>query len=54
MTAQDFYEAFELGETSIDINTVDADVVALAAIQGLHQLLLERRLEAIEGKLGMD
>ncbi len=34
--AQDFYAAFNLGETDKGIDTVDADGVALAAIQGLH------------------
>jgi len=51
-----------LGETSKGINTVDADGVALAAIQGLHQLMqekdreianLKRKLQAIEAKLGL-
>jgi hypothetical protein len=37
-TGQDFFEAFGLGEEERYINTVDADGVALAAIQGLHQL----------------
>ena len=44
--AQDFHAAFELGESPKAINTVDADGVALAAIQGLHQMLLEK-----EGKI---
>jgi hypothetical protein len=34
--AQDFYAAFGLGTGDTTINTVDADGVALAAIQGLH------------------
>jgi hypothetical protein len=55
--AQDFYEAFGLGEDDKHITTVDADGVALAAIQGLHELLnekderistLEARIEALE------
>jgi hypothetical protein len=36
--AQDFYAAFGLGESDTAISTVDADGVALAAIQGLYQL----------------
>ena len=37
--AQDFSAAFGLGEDDKHISTVDADGVALAAIQGLHQQL---------------
>lgn len=37
-TAQDFQAAFGLGEDDRHISTVDADGVALAAIQALHQL----------------
>ena len=37
--AQDFYEAFGLGADGTHIVTVDADGVALAAIQGLYQQL---------------
>ncbi len=37
--AQDFAAAFGLGESEKTINTVDADGVALAAIQGLNQKL---------------
>ena len=39
--AQDFAAAFEVGEDDTHISTVDADGVALAAIQGLHALLQE-------------
>ena len=41
-TAQDFYAAFGLGEDEQFISTVDADGVALAAIQGLYQLAQEQ------------
>jgi hypothetical protein len=41
-TAQDFHAAFGLGEDERSIGTVDADGVALAAIQGLNQKLEER------------
>ena len=46
--AQDFYAAFNVGEDDKRISTVDADGVALAAIQGLYQEIRERdaRIEA--------
>jgi hypothetical protein len=37
--AQDFHAAFGYGENETTITTVDADGVALAAIQGLHRLV---------------
>jgi hypothetical protein len=37
--AQDFFAAFQVGEDEKHITTVDADGVALAAIQGLNQKL---------------
>jgi hypothetical protein len=40
--AQDLYAAFGLGEDAQHISTVDADGIALAAIQGLHELLSEQ------------
>jgi hypothetical protein len=40
--AQDFRAAFNLGADDLHISTVDADGVALAAIQGLYQLMLEK------------
>jgi hypothetical protein len=40
--AQDFARAFGFGEDQRHISTVDADGVALAAIQGLHQLVQEK------------
>jgi hypothetical protein len=40
--AQDFYAAFGVGEDDHYLSTVDADGVALAAIQGLYQLLQEK------------
>lgn len=39
--AQDFAAAFGVGEDATRISTVDADGVALAAIQGLHQKLID-------------
>jgi hypothetical protein len=59
--ARDFYGAFGLGEDDKHIATVDADGVALAAIQRLHELLrekgekrstLEERIEAMESLVG--
>jgi hypothetical protein len=48
--AQDFYAAFGMGEDEHYIGTVDADGVALAAIQGLYQVLQEKdaRISAIQ------
>jgi hypothetical protein len=40
--AEDFYAAFGLGEDEKYINTVDVDGVALAAIQGLYQMVREQ------------
>src|SRR5436190_430076 len=40
--AQDFRAAFGLGDSDLRISTVDADGVAFAAIQGLHQLVQEK------------
>jgi len=53
-TAQDFHAAFEIGPDDKHIATVDADGVALAAIQGLNQLIKEKdvRIEALEKRLG--
>ncbi len=47
-TAQDFRAAFGLGLDDLSIATVDADGVALAAIQGLNQKLEETRAENAE------
>jgi hypothetical protein len=58
--AEDFKASFGLAGDGRSIGTVDADGVALAAIQGLHQKLeqaqaenaaLKNRLEAIEAQL---
>ena len=67
--AQDFHKAFGLGGSDKSIATVDADGVALAAIQGLHQIVkdkdakigaleklnaaMQKKLAAIEKRLGM-
>jgi len=41
-TAQDFKAEFNVGESGTGIATVDADGVALAAIQGLYEILREK------------
>jgi hypothetical protein len=48
--AQDFSAAFGLGESDRHISTIDADGVALAAIQGLHKLVQEKdgRISTLE------
>ncbi|MBK8069116.1 MAG: tail fiber domain-containing protein [Rhodanobacteraceae bacterium] len=57
--AEDFHAAFRTGEDEQHIATVDADGVALAAIQGLNAKLeaenaeLKARLAAIEAQLGL-
>ncbi len=67
--AQDFRAAFGLGQDDKTIATVDAGGVALAAIQGLHQLvkdkdakigalekanaLMQKKLATIERRLGL-
>jgi hypothetical protein len=48
--AQDFYGAFGLGVDDKHIATVDADGVALAAIQGLNQKLEQKETEITELK----
>jgi hypothetical protein len=48
--AQDFYAAFNVGMNDKTISMVDADGVALAAIQGLNQKL-EQRLEQKESEI---
>ncbi|MBM3334539.1 tail fiber domain-containing protein, partial [Candidatus Sumerlaeota bacterium] len=40
--AQDFHAAFGLGDSDKAITTIDADGVALAAIQALHKLVREK------------
>lgn len=43
--AQDFYAAFSIGDNDRYIGTIDADGVALAAIQGLNQIVAEKDQE---------
>jgi hypothetical protein len=49
-TAQEFKAAFQVGEDDRHISTVDADGVALAAIQGLYKVLKEKDAEIAELK----
>jgi len=51
--AQDFYAAFGVGADDKHIATVDTDGVALAAIQGLNQVVKEKeaRIEALEKEM---
>ncbi|MCC7354688.1 MAG: tail fiber domain-containing protein, partial [Anaerolineae bacterium] len=44
-TAQDFYAAFGVGNSDTSISTVDAEGVALAAIQGLYQMVQEKDVQ---------
>src|SRR5262249_16188138 len=44
--AQDFHAAFGLGALSTGIATVDADGVALAAVQGLNEKVEDRSQKA--------
>ena len=45
--AQDFYAAFGLGEDDKHINTLDPDGVALAAIQGLYELVQKKEADNV-------
>jgi len=51
--AQDFYESFGVGRDDRHVSTIDADGVALAAIQGLYQLLQEKdaQIDALQARL---
>jgi prefoldin subunit 5 len=51
--AQDVYAAFQLGDTDKGIVSVDADGIALAAIQGLHQVVKDQQAEiaALKGEV---
>ena len=51
--AQGFYGAFGLGADDQHISTVDADGVALAAIQGVYELVRDQaaQIAALEARL---
>ncbi len=52
--AQDMYAAFGLGESDTGIDTIDADGVALAAIQGLNQRLNQKLAAQNDEIQGLD
>jgi hypothetical protein len=43
--AQDFYAAYQLGDSDKSIGTIDADGIAFAAIKALHKTMKELRTE---------
>ncbi len=45
--AQDFYAAFQVGHDDKHISTIDADGVALAAIQGLYGIVQDQESEIV-------
>ena len=51
--AQDFAATFGLGSDDRSITTLDAEGVALAAIQGLYELVREKdcEIEALKARL---
>lgn len=51
--SQDFHAAFGLGDSDQTINTVDANGVTMAAIQGLYQMIKEKdeKIEQLEQRL---
>ena len=51
--AQDFAKAFAVGSSDTTISTIDADGVALAAIQGLYALVAEKdgEIEALQARV---
>ncbi len=51
--AQDVYAAFAVGESDTGITTIDADGVALAAIQGLNQKVEEQKatIQTLESRI---
>ena len=60
--ARDFYTAFGAGDDAKHITTVDADGIALAAIQGLYRLVQDKdaqiatqqnKLTALEARVAM-
>ncbi len=53
-TAQDFREAFNLGEDEKHISTVDAQGVALAAVQELYKLAQEKDVQISELSHALD
>jgi hypothetical protein len=55
--SQDFFKAFQsfgVGDSETSINSVDAQGVAFAAIQGLHQIVKEKDAEIARLKRDRD
>ena len=52
--AEDFRQAFGLGDSDTAISMVDADDVALAAIQGLYELVKEQQVEIERMRAAME
>jgi hypothetical protein len=52
--AQDLYAAFGLGADEKGISTIDADGVALAAIQGLHEIVRDREAQLADMAARLD
>ena len=57
--AQDFFVSFGLGSDETGIATVDGDGIALAAIQGLYELVKEQqseieRMRAVMERAGLE
>jgi len=52
--AQDFFSSFGLGSNDTHIATVDADGVALAAIQGLYKLVEEQQAQIDRMQVAME
>jgi hypothetical protein len=52
--AQDFHQAFGLGEDEKGINTIDTDGVALAAIQGLYEIVKEKDVKIVAQQQRID
>jgi hypothetical protein len=52
--AEDFYQAFGLGESETGIATLDTSGVALAAIQGLHEKLQQKETQILTLKQEKD
>ena len=51
--SEEFVDAFGLGKDNKHISTIDADGVALAAIQGLYELVSEQQayIQSLETRL---
>ena len=53
-TAQDFYAAFGMGDDDTHISTIDPDGVALAAIQGVYEIVQEKDAQLSEQQTQID